>query len=175
MILFICNDIVDSHLGSSTGRGGQCNDRNRLLFSRSHAFQRNNIAEFRIVSNDTDRLGSIDGRTATDGQNKICTRSGKCLHSRFHIGDSRIRFDFTEYFVWNACLLQYLQYLVGNTEFQQILVCRYKCFVQTKTVNLLWQHFTRARSEIRHFVQYKSVNHSFFIKLICYKSSTNSR
>ena len=107
-VFLVGNHIVDGYLCCCTGGGGQGDDRYRFLFCISYAFERNDIAEFGVVGNNSDRFRCVDGRTSTDSQNKICTRFGKCLHSRFHIGDSRIRFDFTEYFVWNACLLQYL-------------------------------------------------------------------
>ena len=54
------------------------------------------------------------------------------------------------------------QHFISHTELNQLLVCSNKRLMQAQTFNLLWKHFTRTRTEVRYFVQYKSVNHSFF-------------
>ena len=60
--LFVClirNHIVDCYFGGSSGSGRQGNDRNGFLFRICHTFQRNDIAEFRIVGNNSDSFCTV--------------------------------------------------------------------------------------------------------------------
>ena len=55
----IRNHVIDCHFGSSSGSSRQGNDGNGFLFCIRHTFQRNNIAEFRIVSNNSDSFCGV--------------------------------------------------------------------------------------------------------------------
>ena len=93
LLLHIGDHIVDGNLSSGSGCGGNSNGGNCVILSRCYSFQRTYILKLGIIDNDTDGLGSIHGRTAADGDDRICSAGLECCYTILNVFNGRVRFD----------------------------------------------------------------------------------
>ena len=152
LVLLVSNHVVDSHLGSRTGGGGQGNDGDRFLLGVGHPFERNHVAELGIVGDDADGLGRIHRRPTADSDDKVGPRSSIGGYPGLDIGDGRIGLDVTKNFIRDTGLAQHAQHLIGYAELDQVLVGSDKSLFQPEAGNLFGEHFPSSGSEVGDFV-----------------------
>ena len=114
----------------------------------SHAFKRNDVREFRIVGDNAYGFGSIDARSAADGEQEVGTRLGESLKSELHILYCRVLLYLAEYLVWNASLVKNVEHFLCNAKLDEVLVSTNQCLVQSETAHLARQFLTCARAKI---------------------------
>ena len=129
------------------------------MLGGSTTFKRHDIAELRIIDNDTYSFGSVDRRTASDGDDKIGSGILICLDTGKNIRHCGIRLHIAEYGVWDISLIKHVGHHLGYTEFNQSCVGHHKSLVFAQSFNHCWQLFASAGTKVRYFVKNKSIYH----------------
>ena len=158
LCIFINYHIINSDLSRSSCRCGQSKSRNSLIAGCSHTFQRFHICKIRIIHYNANAFCRINGRASTQSHNKISTRCLKSIHTFLHISNSRISFYIAEKLIRNMILLKNFNNLICYLEFNQVLVCHKKCFLETSAHSFHRDCLATACSKIRGFVQYHPIH-----------------
>ena len=167
LLLFFVDDyVVDSCFGSSTRSCRKSNDRHSLLLSVGNSLERDYVREFWVVADDTNTLSSIHRRTTADSDDEVSFSFLASLYTHLHICNCWVWLYFVVDFIRNGSLVQYVEHHLSNAEFHQSFVCYYQGFLIAKSCYYSWQLFASAWSEIRYFVQNKSVYHDNLVLVI---------
>ena len=150
--IFIDNHIIDSNFGSRSGSSRQCESRYRFMFGISHTLQRLHIGKIRVIHNDTDSLSSVNRRSTTQSNDKVCTGSFVSSHSVLYISNSRIGFYITIKFVRYLIVVKHFNDFGSHTKLDQILI-RYKKSFLKATSGCFYSNYTPAAcTEVRSFI-----------------------
>ena len=161
LFLFLVDyDVVDSGFGSRTGRGGERHHRHALVLRRRTSFERHHVGKLRIGHYNTDTFGGIHGRSATDSNQQIGSRSLESSHTVLHVLHSRIGLHLAEHIVGDSRLVEDIGHHLGHSKLDEAFVSHNQCLFLAKALYHFGEHLARSGSEIGRFVQYKSLNHN---------------
>ena len=160
VILLVDDDIVDGSLGSSTCSRWEADHGHALMLGRSYTFEADNVAELRIVGHNTNSLGSIHRRAATDGNHKVGLGVSECLHTILHVGYGWIGHYIRVDFVRDASLIHNVGHHLAYAKFNQTFVGYHEGFLETKTCNHCGQFLASTSSEVAKFIKNKTVYHN---------------
>ena len=138
-------------------------DGQRLVLRVGNAFKRYHIGKLGVGHDDTDTLGSVHGRTASDGNDKV----GLCLlagsHTVLYICDCGVGLHLRENLVRDASLVHHVRHLLGNAKLDETFVSYHQCLLIAKACHYSGELFPCTRSEVRYLVEDKSVDHCIFL------------
>ena len=136
ILLNISDNVVDSNLCCSTSCCRNCKNRNRLILCRCNTLKASDIFKLWVCNYNTDTLCSIHRRTTTDCDQVISTRLLECLNTSLYILDCWVWLNVGVNLIIKTSSLKYIDYLLGNTKFNQIRVRAYKCFLKSSSLCL---------------------------------------
>ena len=162
VLLNICDNVVDSNLGSSTSCGRNCDYRHCRLLCGSYALQGAYISELRVVDDDTDSLCGIHGRTAADSYKVISAALLERCNAGLNVFDRGVRLDIIVNLVSKTVFIQNVEYLLGNAELDEVGVGAYECLLECPVLRFYSDVGDCPCAMIRRLVEYKSVYHDNF-------------
>ena len=154
ILLNICDNVVDSNLGSGTSCGRNCDYRHCRLLCGSYALQGAYISELRVVDDDTDSLCGIHGRTAADSYKVISAALLERCNAGLNVFDGGVRLDIIVNLVSKTVFIQNVEYLLGNAELDEVGVGAYECLLECLCSSLLQ---AMLRLPLRHDKMSRSV------------------
>ena len=133
LLLLVDDDIVDGGFGSSTSRGGQCNDGHGLLLGVRNALKRDDVLEFGIVAYDAHTLCGVHGAATADGDDEVSPRLLEGSNALLDIRDGGVGLHLVENGIGNAGLVEHVKHHLCNPELHQALVGDDECLVESET------------------------------------------
>ena len=123
------------------------------------ALKADNIGKFGVVGNDTNTLGCVHRRTAANSHNKVGAGGCKRLNTHLHVGHRWIRLNLAVHLISDAGFVEHIGHHLGNAKFNQALVGYNQRLFESQTRNNTRKLLAGTRSEVRHFVENKSIYH----------------
>ena len=158
-LLHIRDHIIDGGFSGSTGGGGDGNGKDRAVFGGGNTFQRADVGKFRIVDDDADSFGSVDGGAAADGNHAVCPGFLVSRHAGLDVFDGGIGLNIGIDFIGEARFVQQISDFFGNAEFDQVRIRGNKGFFETFALENARDFFDRTAAVIGYTVENKTLNH----------------
>ena len=163
LLFFISNNVVDRRLCRRSRSRSHRDHRYSLVLRRCNTFQRNHIAELRVVNDDTDSLTGILWRSATDGNQIISSSLLKSLYPFFHNFYRRICLYFIIDRICIARSVQKICHFLYHLELYEILVCNDQSLLKTSSLHFRQDFLDRTCTMITCFIEHKSVYHRLYL------------
>ena len=158
-LLGVGDDVVDGHLGSSTGGRRHGDSEHGMVLGGSNALEATDIGELGVVDNNADGLGGVHGGAATDGHDSVSLGGLEGLDAVLDVLDGGVGLDLGVEAPSDAGGVELVGHLGGNAKLDQIGVGADEDLLVAATLELAGDLLDGAGTMIRNGVENETISH----------------
>lgn len=158
-LLGVGDDVVDGHLGSSTGGRRHGDGEHGVVLSGSNALEAADIGELGVVDNDADGLSGVHGGAATDGHDSVSLGGLEGLDAVLDVLDGGVGLNLGVEAPSDAGGVELVGHLSGNAKLDQVGIGADEDLLVAATLELAGDLLDGAGTMIRNGIENETISH----------------
>ena len=158
-LLGVGDDVVDGHLGGSTGGRRHGDGEHGVVLSGSNALEAADISELGVVDDDADGLGGVHGGATTDGHNSVSFGGLEGLDAVLDVLDRGVGLNLGVEAPSDAGGVELVGHLGGNAKLDQVGVGADEDLLVAATLELTGDLLDGAGTMIRDGIENETISH----------------
>ena len=158
-LLGVGDDVVDGHLGSSTGGRRHGDGEHGVVLSGSNALEAADIGELGVVDDDADGLSGVHGGAATDGHDSVSLGGLEGLDAVLDVLDGGVGLNLGVEAPSDAGGVELVGHLGGNAKLDQVGIGADEDLLVAATLELAGDLLDGAGTMIRNGVKNETISH----------------